>query len=119
MNQKLPCNEELRPLAKKLRKAGNLSEVLLWQQINDGQLFGLDFNRQEIIGNYIVDFYCSKKRVVIEIDGCTHDHKVEEDAEREKFLKGLELKTIHILDIDVKKNLKGVMQFLKNYFLEV
>ncbi|MGQ4005164.1 DUF559 domain-containing protein [Francisellaceae bacterium CB300] len=57
MNIKLPYNPKLKQRARELRKAGNLSEVLLWQKIKNRQLLGLDFDRQKIIGNYIVDFY--------------------------------------------------------------
>ncbi|MEI8341158.1 MAG: DUF559 domain-containing protein [Verrucomicrobiota bacterium] len=109
----LPYNPALKERARELRRAGNLSEVLLWQQIKNGQFSGLDFDRQKIIGNYIVDFYCAEKAVVIEVDGSSHDSKVEYDAERDAYLTGLNLSVIHVLDSDVKSNLAGVMQFLQ------
>lgn len=108
----LPYNPALKQRAKELRRAGNLSEVLLWNQIKNSQFSGLDFDRQKIIGNYIVDFYCAEKAVVIEIDGSSHDHKAEYDAERDAYLMSLDLTVIHLLDRDVKSNLSGVMQFL-------
>ncbi len=110
----LPYNPALKERARELRKAGNLSEVLLWNQLKNKQLFGLDFDRQKIIGNYIVDFYCAEKELVLEIDGSSHDYKVEYDALRDAFLTGLGLTVIHILDIDVKTNLSGVMLFLQS-----
>ncbi len=110
----LPFNAELKERAKELRKAGNLSEVLLWNQVKNRQLLGLDFDRQKIIGNYIVDFYCKNLGVVVEIDGVSHDGKVEYDLERDAYLRGLGLKVIHISDLDVKKNLEGVIEFLKD-----
>jgi hypothetical protein len=55
----LPYNPALCQRARQLRKAGILHEVLLWQRLKNGQLHGLDFDRQKIIGNYIVDFYCA------------------------------------------------------------
>jgi very-short-patch-repair endonuclease len=58
----------------------------LWQQLKHKQLLGLDFDRQKIIGNYIADFYCAEKQVVIEVDGSSHDHKAEYDAQRDAFL---------------------------------
>lgn len=68
----LPYNPKLCDRAKELRKAGNLSEVLLWQQLHKQKFkqFGTlrvpyDFDRQKIIGNYIVDFYCGNCNVVI------------------------------------------------------
>ncbi|MGY0195985.1 DUF559 domain-containing protein [Leptothrix sp. BB-4] len=76
----LPFNPQLKDRAKALRRAGNLSEALLWNQLKKGQLGGLDFDRQKIIGNYIVDFYCAERGVVIEVDGRSHDHRAEDDA---------------------------------------
>ena len=111
----LPYNPALKERVRELRKAGNLSEVLLWNQLKNKQLFGLDFDRQKIIGNYIVDFYCAEKELVLEIDGSSHDSKVEYDALRDAFLTGLGLTAIHILDIDVKTNLSGVMLFLQSH----
>ena len=108
----LPYNPQLKEKAKALRKAGNLSEVLLWNQLKRGQFKGLDFDRQKIVGNYIVDFYCAEKQTVLEVDGNSHDDKAEYDAQRDAFLMGLGLCVIHILDVDVKQNLAGVMDFL-------
>jgi very-short-patch-repair endonuclease len=92
-----------------------LSEVLLWQQIKNGQFFGLDFDRQKIIGSYIVDFYCAEKNVVLEIDGISHDSKEDYDARQDVFLTNLDLTVIHLQDIDVKRNLSEVVIFLCNH----
>jgi len=112
----LPYNENLKPYARQLRKAGNLAEVLLWKQIKNRQIHGLDFDRQRIIGNYIVDFYCPKHGVVIEIDGGSHNNKIDEDENRDEYLKSLGLKVIRFLDSEVLKNLAGVIEFLLDYF---
>lgn len=111
----LPYNPQLKEKAKGLRQAGNLSEVLLWEQLKNKQFKGLDFDRQKIIGNYIVDFYCASHNIVLEIDGCSHDNKGEYDTERNNYLKSLGLDVIHILDADVKNNIDGVMAFLHNH----
>jgi very-short-patch-repair endonuclease len=108
----LPYNPKLKARARELRKAGNLAEVLLWKLLKNKQFQGLDFDRQKIIGNFIVDFYCAEKSVVIEVDGSSHDNKVEYDAQRDAFLEGLDLKVIHFLDTDVRTNLERVMQML-------
>ncbi|MGE3062217.1 MAG: DNA methyltransferase [bacterium] len=112
----LPFDTKLKERAKELRKAGNLSEVLFWNQVKNKQFLGLDFDRQKIIGNYIVDFYCKNLGVVVEIDGVSHDGKVERDKQRDDYFKNLGLKVIHILDTDVKNNLSGVMEFLEREF---
>jgi very-short-patch-repair endonuclease len=108
----LPYNPALKERAKALRKAGNLAEVLLWNQLKRGQLMGLDFDRQKIIGNYIADFYCAEKGVVVEVDGSSHDNKVEYDARRDTFLAGLGLQVIHIRDTEVKHNMPAVLDHL-------
>src|SRR5690606_11048916 len=53
----LPYNPKLKERARELRKAGNLPEVLFWNEVKNRQFKGFDFDRQKIIGNYIVDFY--------------------------------------------------------------
>ncbi|MBO0350401.1 endonuclease domain-containing protein [Phormidium pseudopriestleyi FRX01] len=111
----LPYNPALKDRAKALRRAGNLAEVLLWNQIKRKQFLGLDFDRQKIIGNYIVDFYCAEKALVLEVDGSSHDDKAEYDAERDAFLMGLGLTVVHLRDGDVKKNIAGVMDFLRSH----
>ncbi len=108
----LPYNPALKERAKELRQAGNLSEVLFWNQVKNKQFKGLDFDRQKIIGNYIVDFYCSNCQVVIEIDGSSHDDKVEYDAIRDQFLEELGLKVIHIPVNDIMFKLGEVMEML-------
>ena len=111
----LPYNPILKKYSKKLRKAGNLSEVLFWNQVKNKQFKGLDFDRQKIIGNYIVDFYCANCNVVIEIDGSSHDNKQEYDAKRDAYLKSLGLEVIHIPVDYVKRNISAVMSVLYNH----
>ena len=108
----LPFNPDLRDRAKELRKAGNLCEVLLWQQLHKKKFRGYDFDRQKIIGNYIVDFYCLDCNVVIEIDGSSHDYKVEYDEERDRYFESLGLVVIHIRAKDVLGDLGGVMEMM-------
>jgi very-short-patch-repair endonuclease len=108
----LPYNPNLKEKARKLRKAGNLPEVLFWNRVKNKQFKGFDFDRQKIVGNYIVDFFCTNCNVVIEIDGSSHDDKADYDVERDAFLQSLGLTVIHIPVKDVMSNLDGVMQML-------
>ena len=111
----LPYNPKLREKAKELRKARNLSEVLVWQQVSRGKFRGYDFDRQKIIGNYIADFYYTNCHVVLEIDGQSHDGKIEKDRERDIFFEGLGITVIRILDDDVLHRLNDVMEMLYNH----
>lgn len=113
--KELPFNPALKQRAKELRRAGNLAEVLLWNQLKKNQFLGLDFDRQKIIGNYIVDFFCAEKSVVIEVDGSSHNDKAEYDANRDAYLQGLNLTVIHISDHEVKNNLPDVLVFLRSH----
>ena len=97
---KLPSNPHLKSRAKALRKAKNLPEVLFWNHVKRHRFLGLDFDRQRVIGNYIVDFYCPNANVVIEIDGSSHIGKEDYDYERDRYLKGLGLTVIH-LNVDL------------------
>jgi type I site-specific restriction-modification system R (restriction) subunit/very-short-patch-repair endonuclease len=108
----LPYNPQLKERARALRQAGNLSEVLFWNQVKNKQFKGYDFDRQKIIGNYIVDFYCSNCHVVIEIDGSSHDDKVDYDAQRDAYLESLGLTVIHIPVEDVFQRMGSVMEML-------
>ncbi len=112
---KLPYNPKLKERARKLRKAGNLAEILFWNQVKRKQFKGYDFDRQKIIGNYIVDFYCSNCDVVVEIDGSSHDNKQEYDAKRDVYLESLGLKVIHIPVQEVFNNLDNTMKWLQEH----
>ena len=104
----IPKNKLLTERAKHLRKAGNLAEVLFWQIFKDKKKLGFDIDRQVIIGNYIVDFFIPELGLVFEIDGSSHDNKPEYDAERDAFMKDLNLQVVRISDIDIKNNVNYV-----------
>lgn len=111
----LPYNPKLKERAKALRKAGNLAEVLFWKQVKNKQFKGLDFDRQKIIGNYIVDFYCPNYQLVVEIDGSSHDNKEEYDAQRDAYLESLGLTVLHFRDTEVKQNISHVLRCLEEH----
>jgi len=111
----LPFNPALKKRARELRKAGMLHEALLWNQLKQKQFKGLDFDRQKIIGNYIVDFFCAEKGVVIEADGVSHAGREDYDANRDDYLKHLGLNVIHIAVGDILQNKVGVLAFKQNH----
>jgi very-short-patch-repair endonuclease len=109
----LPYNPALKDLARNLRKNMTLAEVLLWNQIKKGQIQGFDFDRQHPILNYIVDFYCKDLMLAIEIDGSTHDFKIEKDEIRQRELESVGIRVLRFLDSDVKANLEGVVKSIE------
>ena len=114
---KLPANKSLRQRARELRTNSTLSEVLLWNHLKQKRACGLDFDRQKIIGNYIVDFYCAKLNLVLEIDGNSHDNKYKYDARRDEYLQSLGLNILHIADLDVKNNMQKVLDCIETIIL--
>ena len=105
-------NNNLTHLARANRRSGNLSEALLWNELKQHKM-GVDFKKQKPIGNYIADFYCPEKKLVIEIDGWTHDNKIEYDTERDKYMQSLGIHVLRISDIDVKRDMYNVLLWIK------
>lgn len=116
--ENLPYNIKLKSRARALRKAGVLSEVIFWLQVHKGMFWKIDFDRQRIIGNYIVDFYVKTLGLVIEIDGSSHEDKEEYDKIREDYLTSLGLRVYKISDLRVKHDLNNVMMELEKYITE-
>ena len=116
--QNLPYNPKLKPLLKDKRKAGILSEVIFWKQVHKGIFHSIDFDRQRIIGNYIVDFYVKALGLAIEIDGSSHDNKQDYDAKRQLFLENLGLRVYRITDADMKQNTELAMIGLEDYIIK-
>ena len=100
----LPYNGDLRKYAKELRKNATPWERKLWHYFLKD--YSVRFQRQKVIGNYIVDFYCSKARVAIELDGGGHftEDKIKYDNDRMEELKKQGVKVIRFYNIDVDKN---------------
>ncbi|MDR1697225.1 MAG: endonuclease domain-containing protein [Rickettsiales bacterium] len=105
-------NKNLNNYARDNRKARNLSEALLWNELKQKKQ-GVDFTKQKPIGNYIADFYCKELKLVIEIDGATHKYKEEYDTERDKYMNEIGLKVLRIDDIDVKRNMTRVLERIR------
>jgi len=108
----LHYDSKLKSLARKLRKNMTDSEKLLWSKVNRKRLSEYQFYRQRIIGNYIVDFYCPTAKLVIEIDGGQHYYGESQlsDKKRDRVLVGLGLNVIRFSNLDVLKNIEGVLE---------
>ena len=105
-------NPQLTPNAKKLRKEMTEEERKLWYTfLRD---FPVRFLRQKVIDGYIVDFYCSKAKLVIELDGSQHYEENEEgkDRIRDKHLEERGLKILRFSNYDLHKNFKGICEYI-------
>ena len=111
-------NKILTPYARELRKNMTKQERHLWYDFLRN--YPVRFLRQKIIESYIVDFYCSKANLVIEIDGDQHyqDENIISDELRSKTLEKYNLKVIRFTNIDVDKNFEGVCNTIDNIVKE-
>ncbi|GMV34710.1 MAG: hypothetical protein AMXMBFR60_25390 [Chloroflexota bacterium] len=94
--------------AKELRREMTPAERLLWQEVRAKKL-GVRFRRQQVIQGFIVDFYCHRAALVVEVDGDVHDLQKEEDERREKALSALGLRIIRFRNDEVMKRLSAVV----------
>jgi very-short-patch-repair endonuclease len=115
----LPYNRTLKEFSRDLRSHSTLSEILLWQKLRASQFRGYGFNRQKPLGNYIVDFYCRKLDLVIEIDGNSHEYEeaVVEDRKRQQILEELGVFFLRFSDWEVKNAMSFVLGEI-GYFLD-
>lgn len=103
----------LREIARKNRLNPTESENLFWRLLIRKDNFGFHFLRQKPIGRFILDFYCSKLLLAIEIDGDSHDKKKYMDNERDLYLEQRGIKTIRYKNEQVLKDIKNVYKDLE------
>jgi very-short-patch-repair endonuclease len=84
------------------------TERILWSVLKEDKL-GFRFRRQFGIGHYIVDFYCPKKKLVIEADGETHLDQKEYDAIRDQFMKEFDMKVLRFTNEEIRNDLSQVL----------
>jgi very-short-patch-repair endonuclease len=108
----LSYDKQLKALSQHLRKNMTDAENMLWLKLRRKQLKGHQFYRQKIIGKYIVDFYCSKANLVIELDGGQHHCEAgkAKDRTRDDVLIEMGIKILRFSDRDVFENIGGVME---------
>jgi very-short-patch-repair endonuclease len=96
--------------AAEMRRSPTEPEKRLWRALSNGQLEGHKFRRQAVIGPYIADFLCPQRGLVVEVDGDTHD--AESDQKRDHALAGYGLRVFRVTNLDVMRNLDGVLRFI-------
>lgn len=87
-------------------------------QVTKGRFHNIDFDRQRVIGNFIVDFYIKQLGLVIEIDGSSHDTKIEYDTMREAYLISIGLKIYRIKVVNVMQNMSATLSELEKYIIQ-
>ncbi|HQO36620.1 MAG TPA: endonuclease domain-containing protein [bacterium] len=98
--------------AREYRKIMSPAERRFWQHVRNKQLHGIYVRRQHPIGPYITDFFVPDLKIVIELDGHSHDTRLEKDAARDDYMKNQGYRVIRLQNEDVMKNLDGVLEYL-------
>ena len=111
---KIPVNSTLDKYAKENRKNMTDEEKKVWYQILRGH--DPEFHRQRIIGNYIVDFYCPKLKLIIDIDGYQHfyEENKEYDSKRTEYFEKLGFYVLRFENTEVKKDFENVRYIINN-----
>lgn len=111
---------KLQKHARELRNNSTLGEVLLWKTIlRARKMHGLQFNRQFVIDNYIVDFIARKIKLVIEVDGYSHQFKVEKDQTRDHNLKEKGYSVLRFTENQVRHDIDNVRTMIEHTVLEL
>lgn len=98
--------------SRELRREMTPAEKILWEELRANKL-GVHFRRQQVIQGFIVDFYCHQAALVIEVDGDIHDLQKEEDAMREKALRGMGLKIVRFRNDEMIGKLPSAVEKIK------
>jgi len=112
----LQYGRHLKKYSRRLRKEMTEAERVLWSRIRARQLKGLQVYRQKPIGRFVVDFYCPKAKLVIELDGGQHytEELRAKDETRDRYMMTQGLKTLRFSDKEVFENLTGVLEEIWN-----
>ena len=103
---------------RKLRNELSPVEAILWSRLKGRQLKGHKFRRQHGIGSFVVDFFCPRVKLVIEIDGEEHfltKEREDKDQLRDQFLKARDVTVLHVTGKDVNENIEGVIERILDY----
>ena len=105
-----PVTDFQRTRAKQLRRAMTRAETLLWRHLKADRLAGLNFRRQTPIGNYIADFVAHSCKLIVELDGESHnfEERIRRDQQRDRWLASRGYRVLRFTNEDVLKNLEGV-----------
>ncbi len=101
--------------ARELRQNLTVAERRLWLRFRGKQFLGLHIRKQHPIGPYIVDFFIPKVTLIIELDGDSHDTRMDKDSYRDEFMRERGFEVVRIQNEQIMRNLDGVLEYLKNY----
>jgi very-short-patch-repair endonuclease len=109
--EKIFTNPKLKDRRRELRNNMTKAEVLLWLELKGKKMKGYKFRRQHSIGYYVVDFYCTKLKLAIEVDGATHlsDEEIKHDKEKEYYIKSLGIAMQRFTNQEIYEDMMAVL----------
>ncbi len=99
---------------KELRHRQTIEEEMLWEELRNNKL-GVKFRRQYSVLGYVTDFYCSKYKLAIEVDGSIHKNRIKYDEFRKKSMDLLGIKTIRFWGSQVRSDIKSVLEIIEQH----
>lgn len=102
-----------------LRNTMPKAEIIIWSHLKNKQLHGYKFRRQYSIGKFVVDFYCPKIKLAIEIDGPSHftEQAARYDRQRQEYIESFGIYVLRITNLDVYRNIDGVIERISELLL--
>src|SRR5258708_28776404 len=92
---------------RRLREQATFPERLLWSRLRTRRLAGLKFRRQHPIGPYVADFFCDAAKLVIELDGMSHDGRAQYDKRRTNFMESQQFRVMRVSNDEVLHNIEA------------
>ena len=113
-------HDDIKQLARLMRRNPTPTEAKLWQRIRKKQIKGFRFRRQHAIGTFIVDYYCFEARLVIELVGAIHDEpaQTEYDEERQQYLESLGLHVLRFTNAQVIHDADAVVAAIGDWLIQ-
>jgi very-short-patch-repair endonuclease len=98
--------------ARELRQNATKAEALLWDALRSHRLEGYKFRRQHPIGRFVLDFYCAKCHLAVEVDGTTHQEaeQRQNDVLRSQELKECGIRVLRVTNREVEEDMEGVLR---------
>jgi very-short-patch-repair endonuclease len=103
--------------ARELRREQTPYERRLWQRLRDHRMNDVHFRRQHCIGPYIADFACVKAKLIVELDGSSHEERRDADEYRDRILADDGWKTLRFSNVEVRDHLEGVWERIRDEVL--
>jgi very-short-patch-repair endonuclease len=116
--RKLPFTDTAIQHARELRGNLTIAEAMLWRGLKRSGMRGYDFHRQKPIGDFIVDFFCPRLMLAIEVDGESHRGKSDYDRRRQEWIEGLGVKVLRLDDALVRRRPQDALSAIEGWIVQ-